>query len=225
MASNNYYEGALEKKSFNGQYTATSVIVTLSIALAFYNSLEMVLLISTTFKRWSGLYFWSLTTCNCGVVFYTLGMMLEYFSLSIHWVSELLLDSGWLCMITGQSLVLYSRLGLILDNVKILRAVRWMIIIDSILLEGTTIVLDWGNSYSHNPAFAQAYFYMEHIQMTGITLQEFVISGLYVWKTIGLLKVISKANTRTMVWQLLMINVVIIGMDVSNQKVPDSADD
>ena len=216
MSSDSYYEAALEKRPFNGQYTAASVIVTLSIALALYNSLEMVLLVSTTFKRWRGLYFWSLSICNYGVVSYTLGMMLEYFSLSVHWVSELLIDSGWICMITCQSLVLYSRLGLILDNIKILRAVRWMIIIDSILFEGTTIVLHWGSSYSHNPAFAQAYFYMEHIQMTGITLQEFIISGLYVWKTVGLLKVISKANTRSMVWQLLTINVIIIGMDVSN---------
>src|SRR5689334_21201949 len=100
------YDAAVEKHTFNGQYTATSVIVTLSIALALYNSLEMVLLVSTTFKRWKGLYFWSLIICNYGVVFFALGTMLQYFSLSILWVSKLLLDSGWICMITCQSLVL-----------------------------------------------------------------------------------------------------------------------
>lgn len=219
MSSNstNYYEVAVNKSTFNGQYTAASVIVTLSIGLALYNSLEMVLLVSSTFKRWKGLYFWSLSICNVGVVLYALGMMLIYFRLSIFWVSELLIDSGWLSMIICQSLVLYSRLGLIIDNIKILRAVKWMIIIDSIFLGGATIVLDWGKAYSSNPSFSQAYFYMEHIQMTGFTLQELIISGLYVWKTIELLKVISKENTRIMIWQLLAINVIIIAMDVSNQ--------
>lgn len=213
--SSNYYEVAVDKSTFDGQYSAPSIIVTLSIALALYNSLEMVLLISSTFKRWKGLYFWSLSICNLGVVLYALGIMLIYFRLSVFWVSELLVDSGWLCMIICQSLVLYSRLGLIVDNVKILNAVKWMIIINSIFLGGTTIVLDWGKAYSRNPSFSEAYFYMEHIQMTGFTLQELIISGLYVWKTIGLLRVISKENTRSMIWQLLAINIIIIAMDTA----------
>ena len=209
----------MDKGTFDGQYSAASVIVTLSIGLALYNSLEMVLLISSTFKRWKGLYFWSLSICNLGVVLYALGMMLIYFRLSTFWISELLIDSGWLCMVICQSLVLYSRLGLIIDNVKILNAVKWMIIINSIFLGGATIVLDWGKAYSRNPSFSEAYFYMEHIQMTGFTLQELIISGLYVWKTIGLLRVISKENTRSMIWQLLAINIIIIAMDVSNRQV------
>ncbi|OAG41878.1 hypothetical protein AYO21_03881 [Fonsecaea monophora] len=215
MSSDNYYQNAVRKRPFDGQYTATSVIVTLSIALAFYNSLEMVLLILTTFKRKTGLYFWSLSICNYGVVSYTLGMTLSYFNICDFWLSGLLLDSGWLCMITCQSLVLYSRLGLILDNVNILRAVKWMIIVTSVFIGGPTVILDWGHAYSPNPKFAQAYFYVEHIQMTIITLQELIISGLYVWKTMVLLRVISKENTRSMIWQLLTINVMIICMDTA----------
>ncbi|OAP64710.1 hypothetical protein AYL99_00682 [Fonsecaea erecta] len=215
MSSDNYYQNAVRKRPFDGRYNVTSVIVTLSIGLAFCNSLEMALLILTTFKRKAGLYFWSLALCNYGVVSYTLGITLSYFNLCDFWLSGLLLDSGWLLMITCQSLVLYSRLGLILDNVTILRAVKWMIIINSVLIEAPTVILDWGHTYSRNPEFAQAYYYMEHIQMTIITLQELIISGLYVWKTINLLKVISKENTRSMIWQLLAINIMIICMDTA----------
>src|SRR5690348_152884 len=135
MSSDTYYEAALAKGTFDGQYTADSVIVTLSIALALYNSSEMVLLVLTTFKRWRGLYFWSLSICNFGVFTYALGFMLEYFTLSVLWVGKVLIDIGWVSMITCQSLVLYSRLGLIVDNIKILKAVKWMIIVDSILIE------------------------------------------------------------------------------------------
>jgi hypothetical protein len=49
--------------------------------------------------------------------------------------------------------------------------------------------------------------------MTGFTLQELIISGLYVWKATGLLRIISKENTRVMIWQLLFINVIIMAMD------------
>ena len=215
MSDPDSYEIALKKGIFDGRYTATSVVVTLSIALALYNSLEMFLLISTTFKRWRGLYFWSLAICNFGVFFYALGIMLSYFDLCVVWLSEIILDGGWLGMIICQSLVLYSRLGLILDNPKILRSVKWMIIIVSISMGGAVIILDFGNIYVHDRGFAEAYYYMEHIQMTGITIEELLISGLYVWKTIALLKVLSKANTRTLVWQLLAINIAIMAMDTA----------
>ncbi|KAJ9650565.1 hypothetical protein H2198_010130 [Neophaeococcomyces mojaviensis] len=178
----------------------------------------MVLLISTTFKRWKGLYFWSLCICNYGVASYSLGMMLMYFDLSVLWLSKVLLDAGWICMVICQSLVLYSRLGLVVENLKILRAVKWMIIIDSIVLVIATTVLDFGTTYSGVPTFTQAYFYVEHIQMTGFALQETIISGIYIWKTIDLLKIVSTTNTtntRTMVWQLLVINIIIIAMDVA----------
>ncbi|KAJ9634425.1 hypothetical protein H2204_006250 [Knufia peltigerae] len=213
--STTQYGIAVEKQSFDGRYSPSSVIVTISVALALYNSLEMVLLILTTFKRWRGLYFWSLTLCNFGVFAYTIGMMLGYFQLCILWLSKTWLDVGWMSMIICQSLVLYSRLGLIIDNVKILMGVKWMIVISSFVFLVPTVVLDFACTYSKKPSFSEAYFYMEHIQMTGITIQELAISSLYLWKTSNLLKVISKSNSRSMVWQLFTINVVIIGMDIA----------
>ena len=208
------YRIAVEKQSFQGKYNAPSVIVTLSIALSLYNSLELGLLISTTFKRWRGLYFWSLCACNAGVIFYTLGMMLGYFKLCILWLNATMLNIGWICMIVCQSLVLYSRLGLILDNARILAAVKWMIVVDCIVLITPTIVLNYGTLYTHSDAFGRGYFYIEHIQVAGFSIQELIISGLYVWKTISLLKVLEKPNTRSVIWQLMVMNFVIIGMDI-----------
>ncbi len=217
--SPNHYAVAVEKQSFDGRYTPSSIIVTLSVALALYNSLEMILLISLTFKRRRGLYFWSLALCNFGVFAYTTGMMLGFFELCILWLSKSWLDVGWVCMIVCQSLVLYSRLGLILDNVKILMGVKWMIVVNSLIFLVPTVILDFGSTYSGLPSFSEAYYYMEHIQMTGVTLQELIISSLYLWKTTSLLKVISRANSRSMIWQLFTINIIIICMDVSGQQI------
>ena len=133
-AGHDGYEIATTKNSFDGRYSADSVIVTMSIALAMYNSLEMVLLISTTFKRWKGLYFWSLSSCTFGVLCYAIGVLLTYFDLGVLWLGKVVDDIGWVVMVACQSLVLYSRLNLILDNVTILRAVKWMIITTSTTL-------------------------------------------------------------------------------------------
>lgn len=101
------YQAAIEKSSFDGKYDAASVVVTLSIALALYNCLEMVLLISMTFKSWKGLYFWTLVLCNAGVAAYTIGMTLVYFRLCILWFGKVVDDVGWVAMLLFQSLVLY----------------------------------------------------------------------------------------------------------------------
>jgi hypothetical protein len=181
--------------------------------LSLYNCIELLLLIFVTFSKWRGLYFWSLTIATIGTISYNVGLIVEYFSLAALWVGKIWDTGGWMVMVTGQSLVLYSRLGLIVNNPRILRAVLWMIIIDAALFHGITTIVDWGR-YTGNPAYGQGYFYIEYVQMTGFCIQEFIISGLYVWKTVNLLKVISKQGIRRVMWQLFIINVVIIILDV-----------
>ncbi|ETI23637.1 hypothetical protein G647_05439 [Cladophialophora carrionii CBS 160.54] len=209
-----HYRAAVEKNSFTGEYSADSVIVTLSVALALYNALEMVLLVVSAFKRWKGLYFWSLCVCNFGVLCYATGILLTYFDLGVLWLGKTILDVGWVCMIACQSLVLYSRLNLVLDNVLILRAVKWMIITVSAVILPIVVVLDFGSTYSGRPAFFEGYYYIEQIQLIVISVQELAISGLYLWKAISFLNIISKAQTRRIIWQLFAINVIIISMDV-----------
>jgi hypothetical protein len=215
-ADHSHYEIATSKTNFNGEYTSSSVIVTLAVALALYNSLEMGLLISTTFKKFKGLYFWALVLCNLGVVGFALGMMLSYFELCVLWLAKVILDVGWVLMILFQALVLYSRLGLIYDDRRIFQGVKWMIVFTSITLLIPVVVLDFGTTYSNEAGFSEGYYYIEQIMMVGITIQELVISGLYVFKTIQFLKIIERENTRSMVWQLLAINIIIICMDVSH---------
>ena len=200
---------------FENTYSAESVIVTLAIALSLYNTLELFLAISATFKKWRGLYFWSMLISTIGVVLYALGMMLMYFELCVLWLSKVILDVGWVTMVVFQSLVLYSRLGLVLDSDRILRAVRWMIIFNSFTLVTLTIIFDFGFTYSSNNAYAEGYYYVEHIQVTVFCFQELVISSLYIWKAIDLLRITLKARTRRTMVQLFIMNVVIVGMDVS----------
>lgn len=106
---------------------------------------------------------------------------------------------GWWTMVTGQSVVLYSRLGIVLGkgSDRVLRAVKWMIIVDAILFHVSTTVVVFGANYAtwtDRQYFSRAYTYIEKIQMTGFCIQEFIISGLYLWKTLDILKIQSQTD-------------------------------
>jgi len=135
----------------------------------------------------------------------------------VHNYVGFIIDSyGWVTMVTGKSVVLYSRLHLVLRNENILRAVKWMIIVDAILFHVTTTVVLFGSSLGDEQSpFNNAYKVIEKIQMTGFCIQEFIISGLYVWKTVRLLQIVSKEGTKRVMWQLFAINVMIIAMDIA----------
>src|ERR1700761_2209245 len=168
-------------------WTPEAVTVLTCITLSLYNCIELVLIILTTFQTWRGLYFTSLIVATVGIFPYCLGFLLEYFGILVFWAALTFSTIGWVMMITGQSFVLYSRLGLILQNDRVLKAVKWMIITDAIVFHTLTTVFQYCQAYGGEQGpFDRALFYMEKIQMTAFCLQEFIISGLYLWKTVDL---------------------------------------
>ena len=202
-------------------WSAPTVQVLICTAISFYNSLELLLLVLTTFKEWNwkSLYFDSMLVASFGLIPYCIGFLLEYFHITYFWICMTLSSVGWIMLITGQSLILYSRLNLVFTNDNasrwILKMVKWMIIIDAIAFHTSITVIQYGTRYGpRQEAFTRAIFYGERIQMTGFCIQEFIISGLYVWKTTELLKIISKQNTRRIILGLFLINVFIIVMDI-----------
>ena len=121
--------------TFSGQYDSTSVIVTVCCALAAYNAVELTILVFTTFNVYRGLYFWSLLVSTFGVFTYVLGWIVYYFRLTSSVAGLVLNNYGWVTMVVGQSVVLYSRLGIVLGrgSENLLKVVKWMIIIGSII--------------------------------------------------------------------------------------------
>ena len=125
---------------FNGSFDSNSVTVTVCSALSLYNALELELLIFTTFHAYRGLYFWSLAFSSFGIVLYVLGFLIEFFRIT-HLAVGIAIDTlGWSLMVTGQSVVLYSRLWLVFGrgNQKLLKGVKWMIIVDGLVFHITT---------------------------------------------------------------------------------------
>lgn len=126
---------------FTGTYDSNTLVVIICSALALYNALELTLLIFTTFHHYRGLYFWSLVLASGGIIPYVLGFIIEYFRLS-HLALGIAIDTtGWILMVTGQSVVLYSRLWLVFgaSHQRLLQGVKWMIIVNAIVFHGTTL--------------------------------------------------------------------------------------
>lgn len=202
---------------YSGQSLGVKITIATFAGIAWYNAIELIILVFVTFSQYRGLYFWSLlVSASIGLVPYSLGFLLKFFQLTtITWLSVTLLTIGWWSMVTGQSIVLYSRLHLVLRNHNVLKRVLCMILVDAIILHIPTTVLTYGsNLASDRQGYIKGYNVMEKIQMTGFCLQEFIISGLYIWEATKMLRLDPEGGRRKIMYQLLAINLIIILMDL-----------
>lgn len=202
---------------YTGDSLALRIVIGSFIAIAWYNAIELLVLILVTFRKYSGLYFWSLTVSSWGVVFYGIGFLFKFFQIiSNDYVNVVFITIGWWAMVTGQSVVLFSRLHLICLNEKLLRRILWMIIIDAIVLHIPTTALTFGsNADTNTQNFVHGYNVMEKIQMTGFCLQEFIISGIYLWECVKFLRTGDQGKSRKTLYGLFYINMIIVIMDIT----------
>jgi hypothetical protein len=192
------------------------VLVFLSIAL--YNFLELHVFILSTFKSRRGLYFWSFTVSTWGVALNSIGYLLKNHAPTKPHLYSTFIIIGWCPMVTGQSVVLYSRLYLLMRNKKRLRAVLIMIITNAVWLHLPVIVLVYGSNSETPKPFERPYVIYEKLQLCVFFAQECIISGLYVWETTRLLKLketIGNSNTSRVLIHLIYVNVIIILLDIA----------
>ncbi|KKK17248.1 hypothetical protein ARAM_001825 [Aspergillus rambellii] len=191
-------------------------IVTAFVGIAWYNAIELVILCLATFKRYEGTYFWSLLITSLSIIPYCLGFILFFFVAGISpYIPVTLIVLSWYCTVTGHSVVLWSRLHLVLQKPKVLRCIIYLIVFDAIILQIPITVLLYGALTPGNTAFSHGYSIMEHIQLIGFCLQESLISGLYIWETFKLLRLRPSRPNRRILSQLLAINIVVLVFDVA----------
>ena len=141
---------------YNGDSLTLKVFISFFAGLAMYNAVELTFMIFLTFQRYRGLYFWSLLLSGIGIIPYALGFLLKFMNLApgnLKWLAIFFLTIGWYPMITGQALVLWSRLHLIVHGErgdKIIKYTMWMIIVDAICLHIPTTVLTFGSNGNIN---------------------------------------------------------------------------
>ncbi|KAL4957664.1 hypothetical protein BDW69DRAFT_200484 [Aspergillus filifer] len=192
-------------------------VFTAFAAITVYNSIELIVLTLATFKRYQGLYFWSLLITSCSLIVNTLGFVLFFFVPISNYICVTVIVIGWCCMVTGHSLVLWSRLHLVSQNRKLLRGVLYLIIVDGVILHTLVTVLLYG-AVSHAGSltrnFSTGYNVTERIQLIIFCLQESLLSGIYIWETAKLLRLRPQRAHMIILTQLFVINVIILVLDV-----------
>lgn len=199
--------------------TPTIFTIVCFVALAFYNVAELNFIIFATFRKYSGLYFWSFLVSTWGICVYSIGFLLKDIRPSLpptFYVTLIIV--GWCSMVTGQSVVLYSRLHLVLRSPSQLRLVLYMIIFDGIICHVPIIVMVYGAN-SNNPApFLIPYSIYEKVQVTIFFIQELIISSLYIFETLKIMRpegnIRGRASRRTLT-HLIYVNTIIVVLDIT----------
>lgn len=218
-----YGPGAgLTPEDRGNNHAVSMQIFIISVAvLSIYNAIELCVLCFLTFKHYRGLYFYSLLVSGLAIIPYTLGFLLDLLDIATgkpRWLAVTLITVGWWPMVTGQSLVLWSRLHLLLVGARGDKIIRWtlaMIAIDAFIFHLPTTVFTYGSNGSINTeVFARGYNIMEKVQMAGFFCQELILSSTYIVETFKILRTSLQPDTRTTMKQLVAVNAVIIAMDL-----------
>lgn len=207
---------------------STAIIITCFLALAIYNAIELNFIIFATFKQRRGLYFYSFLVATWGIPIYSIGFLLKNLAITDNApLFTTLIVVGWCTMVTGQSVVLYSRLHLILRNRTRLRMVLIMIIVDAVICHTPIIVMVYGANSANPDPFVLPYSIYEKVQVTVFFIQELIISGLYIYQTTKMLRLeqkvglnsrgtsSSRSHGRRIMAHLIVVNVIIVVLDIT----------
>lgn len=197
---------------------SVKIAIGVFLSIALYNATELMLLILLTFRRYHGLYFWSITISTLvGVIPLSIGSLLHFFSAGPLVLALIITTVGFYAMVPVQSLVLYSRLHLVFYHERILRAILYGIIINAVLLLVPTTVTTFGSAFVQSHSWNKAYQITEKLQLTGFSVQELLISSLYIFQTVKLLRINPTQGRRrkSIMYELLALNLVVMLMDVA----------
>ncbi|GME44304.1 Integral membrane protein [Neofusicoccum parvum] len=198
------------------------ILMTMSgfLAISFYNVIELLVIIFTTFKQRSGLYFWSFIVATVGIAPHALGFVLKFFAVvpaSLWWLPVALVAVGFPAMVTGQSVVLYSRLHLVVRDPRRLRWVLWMIIVDGVVMSVPLVVMAFGANSPNPAAFLGVFTVWDKIQIAVFAVQEILISVMYIYETTRLLHPSPTSNKalRKILIHLVAVNAVVLAFDIT----------
>ncbi|KAF8859980.1 hypothetical protein BDZ45DRAFT_741835 [Acephala macrosclerotiorum] len=212
-----------ECNGITGAVSANLPVLMVMVAfstIALYNVLELNVIIFATFKRRKGLYFWSFIVATWGIVPHTVGFIFKFFDItSVWWAPVLLVAVGWPAMVSGQSLVLYSRLHLVVRDEKRIRWVLYLIIFDAIVvgIPDTTLAFLTNRPAAH-ASIVSAFTIFDKVQVGIFFVQESIISGLYIYETVRLLGPageITRDPFRKLLVHLILVNILVLVFDAT----------
>ncbi|KAH6986763.1 hypothetical protein EDB80DRAFT_182800 [Ilyonectria destructans] len=187
-------------------------------AIAIYNTIELLVWIFSMFKHRSGLYFWSMLVATIGIPVHAIAVLLRYFSIAPNLPMCVILIIGRWAMVTGQSVVLYSRLHLVVCDVRKIKWILVMIITSFCILQMPVSVLFFGSNSGHPEPFISAFDIYGKVQLAGFTVQEGIISGLYIYEAAHSLRpimAVKGAEGQNIIRHLVVLFIIVVILDSS----------
>ncbi|CAG8891833.1 unnamed protein product [Penicillium egyptiacum] len=197
----------------NTNFTIVQVVAMFSIGA--WNSLEVVIGIFERFKRYRGLYFWSMQIAAWGILLHAIPAQVRYTTQANSVSMSVPFLFGWICMVTGQAVVLYSRLHLVVSDVRHVRWVLWMIIANFFILHIPMTVLFFLNVGNISPGHVLVIY--DHLQTTGFAIQDTVMCAIYIREALRALKPVFEfrgTQGRKIIYRILFVNLVGILLNV-----------
>ena len=185
-------------------------------SIGAYNALETVFITFDIVKNYRGLYFWSMQVASWGILVHALPAMVCFLFQAPNLPMSIPFLIGWYAMVTGQAVVLYSRLHLVVLDISKVRWVLWMIIVNVCILHVPMTVLFLGLN-NGNARFARPAAIYNWIQLAGFCIQDLVICGIYIYEAIRALKCIIRIRGRKgrkVIIHLLWVNVLVVVLNI-----------
>ncbi|MGV2420073.1 MAG UNVERIFIED_CONTAM: hypothetical protein MIJ72_11430, partial [Staphylococcus saprophyticus] len=185
-------------------------------SIGAYNALETGIVTFDSFKRYRGLYFWSMQFASWGILVHAIPAMARFISQASNLPTSIPFMIGWYAMVTGQAVVLYSRLHLVISDMRKVRWVLWMIITNACILHIPMTVFFFGLNRG-DARFARPAAIFDRIQSTGFCVQDFIICGIYIYEAVRAFKVIITIrgrDGRNAIIHLFCINILVVILNV-----------
>ncbi|KAH7384126.1 hypothetical protein DE146DRAFT_792527 [Phaeosphaeria sp. MPI-PUGE-AT-0046c] len=207
-----------------GPDTGLMVVFISFAAVAIWSTIPLTIRLFTLLKRHSGLYFWSVLITSWGLCIRQIGILASYLARQCPWVLRLILAQvGWVMMVTGFSLVIYSRLSIIVQSRRTRRFVLAMIIFNGVIWHTAMTTIATGKAYeryvgdvSRLPKWQHVDYYFERVQIVVFSAQETIISIIYLRAAYKYLKngFAQKNKSRQIMTTLLLVQITIIAIDI-----------
>ena len=185
--------------------------------MSLSNSIEILFFIFGRFKRRKGLYFWSMLVACIGIPVHAIAVLVRMFGLVSNVAMSLAVVLGWWAMVTGQAIVLYSRLHLVSDRKKT-RCVLIMIGTNFIVLHLPVSALYLAINVRSSNSLTNVFKIYEKTQLVGFSIQECIIAGIYIWEASRILNHVLESRGpqgKKMIRHLILVNVLVVALDAS----------
>ncbi|KAF3810850.1 hypothetical protein GCG54_00003027 [Colletotrichum gloeosporioides] len=197
-----------------------AMAITALATAGIYNAVEIYVLIFTTFRQRRGRYFWSMLIANSGIFVHAIVSLVRYLRRSGTVVPGAFAVAAWCAMVTGQSVVLWSRLHLVVYNRTWTRLVLALIVTDGCAIHvpmAVLWVLCWATPRDAQAAWIERYGVYEKVSIVVFTLQETFLTGIFArqgWYNLRPLFAFKTRSARLISWYLLSLFVLVFLLDV-----------